>query len=61
MEFQNFFTSRFLVKTIDILCNNGAQLSPFFEPGERDMGIVWLGIFKNHFVSVKSVEFPGVL
>lgn len=61
VQFKNLFTARFLMQSVDVLRDDRAELSPFFQPRQSQMTGVGLGGGKEHFSFIKAVKFGGFL
>ena len=61
MKLQYIFASGSLVESIDILCDNGGQLSGGFQLGKLQMCFIWLRIKEHHFLFIKIIKFFRML
>ena len=57
MQFQHFFTAGFLMKPVNILCNNGFQLPHLFQPRQCQMRFVGLSLRRQHLIFIEAIKF----
>ena len=56
MQLQNFFASRFLMQTVNILCDDCRQFALLFQTSKSQMSRIWFCIRVNHFIKVEIVK-----
>ena len=61
MQFHNFPATRLLVQTIDVLGDDSFKFAHFFKICQGSVGRIWLRIFKDHFIPVKTIKFLRIL